>query len=117
MDAIVEEGGHPVVLEFETGERRWTADQLHDDMTPTAFMMGARSAGYNAPVKLLLTTKSKKPDVQVEQLVRHPRDERELVQTAFSVARAIEAGVDYPKRGRQCSRCEYAGACGSAPHA
>jgi hypothetical protein len=26
MDAIVEEGGHPVVLEFETGERRWTAD-------------------------------------------------------------------------------------------
>ncbi len=49
MDAIVEEGGHPVVLEFETGGRRWTADQLSDDMQPTAYMMGARSVGYHAP--------------------------------------------------------------------
>ena len=53
------------------------------------------------------------PDIQVEHLVRHRRDELELVETAFAVARAVDAGVDYPNRGWQCRTCPYAGACGS----
>jgi CRISPR/Cas system-associated exonuclease Cas4 (RecB family) len=114
MDAIVEEDGHPVVLELKTGKRRWTADQLDYDLQPTAYGMAARALGHDgAGVKIVLTTKAKKPDVQVEQLVRHGRDERELVETVFAVARAVEAGVDYPARGWQCKTCPYAEACGS----
>jgi CRISPR/Cas system-associated exonuclease Cas4 (RecB family) len=114
MDAVVEEGGHPVVLELKTGKRRWTADQIDYDLQPTAYMMGARALGHDgAGVKLVLTTKAKKPDVQVEHLVRYRRDEHELVETAFAVARAVKAGVDYPNRGWQCRTCPYAQACGS----
>jgi hypothetical protein len=76
--------------------------------------MAARALGHDdAGVKLVLTTKGKKPDVQVEELVRHQRDERELVETVFAVARAVDAGVDYPARGWQCKTCPYAQACGS----
>jgi len=113
MDAIVEEDGHPVVLELKTGKRKWTADQLDFDIQPTGYRMAARALGYNAGVNLVLTTKGKKPDVQVEPLARHRRDERELVETAFAVARAVEAGVDYPNRGWMCRTCPYAQACGS----
>ncbi len=113
MDAIVDEDGDPVVLELKTGRRRWGPDQLDFDPQPTAYAMAARFLGYDAGVRLILTTKGKKPDVQVEELVRHPRDEHELVETFFAVARAVEAGVAYPNRGPLCRTCAHAHACGS----
>jgi len=113
MDAIIEEDGHPVVLELKTGKRKWTADQLDFDLQPTGYTMAARTLGYDAGVRLVLTTKGKKPEVQVEQLVRHRRDEQELVATAFAVARAVDAGVGFPNRGWMCRTCPYAEACGS----
>ena len=62
---------------------------------------------------LLVTTKTKTPDVQVEHLVRHRRDEREFAEIAFGVHRAIGAGADHPIRGWQCRGCPYADACGA----
>ncbi len=114
IDAIVEEGGRPVVLELKTGRKRWSADQLDYDLQPTAYGMAARALGYrDARLTLLVTTKGRTPDIQVEHLVRHRRDEVELVDMAFAVARAVQAGVDYPNRGWQCRTCPHAGACGS----
>ena len=112
-DAIVEQAGRPVVWELKTAKKRWSADQLDFDLQPTAYGMAARTLGYkDARLTLLVTTKGKQPDVQVEHLVRHRRDELELVETAFAVARAVKAGVDYPNRGWQCRTCPYAHACG-----
>jgi CRISPR/Cas system-associated exonuclease Cas4 (RecB family) len=114
IDAIVEEHGKPAIWELKTGKKRWSIDQLDFDPQPTAYGMAARALGYNrAGLTLIVTTKGKKPDVQVEHLVRHRRDEPELVETAFAVARAVDAGGDYPNRGWQCRTCPYAGACGS----
>lgn len=114
VDAIVEQRGRPVVWELKTGKKRWSADQLDFDLQPTAYGMAARALGYkDARLTVLVTTKGKNPDVQVEHLVRHRRDELELVETAFAVARAVDAGVDYPNRGWQCRTCPYAGACAS----
>ncbi len=114
IDAVVEDRGRPVVWELKTGKRRWSADQLDIDLQPTAYGMASRALGYkNARLTLLVTTKGKTPDVQVENLVRHRREELELVDTAFAVARAVNAGVDYPNRGWQCRTCPYAHACGA----
>ena len=62
---------------------------------------------------LLVTTKTKVPDVQVEHLVRHRRDEREFAEIAFGVHRAISAGAEHPLRGWQCRGCQYSDACGT----
>ena len=47
------------------------------------------------------------PDVQVERLLRHPRDERELVETVFTMHRAVETDVDFPIRRWQCKGCAW----------
>ena len=50
--------------------------------------MAARTLGHGeVELKLLVATKTKTPDVQVEHLVRHRRDERELAEIAFGVHR------------------------------
>jgi len=114
IDAIVEERGRPAVWELKTGKKKWSADQLDYDLQVTAYGMAARALGYkDAALTLIVTTKGKNPDVQVEHLVRHRRDELELIETAFAVTRAVDAGVDYPNRGWQCRTCPYAGACTS----
>jgi CRISPR/Cas system-associated exonuclease Cas4 (RecB family) len=114
IDAIVEERGRSVVWELKTGKKRWSIDQLDFDLQPTAYAMAARALGYkDARLTLIVTTKGKAPNVQAELMVRHRRDEVELVDTAFAVARAVQAGVDYPNRGWQCRTCPYAGSCAS----
>jgi hypothetical protein len=62
--------------------------------------MAARELGHeDAEVKLLVTTKTRKPDVQVERLVRRGGDERELAETVLDVLHAVRAGVDVRIRG------------------
>ena len=111
VDALIVENGVETLWELKTSRRRWSADQLEFDMQPSAYQMAARSLGYDPELTLLVTTKWARPVVQVERLVRHGRDERELIETIFSVHRAAEAGVDHTMRGWQCRTCAWAGAC------
>ncbi len=113
LDALVVENDTPEVWELKTGKRKWGADQLEFDPQPTAYQMGARVFDIETPeLKLLLTSKGRKPDVQVERLVRNKKQEDELALLAASVLRAVEAGVDHRLRGWQCKTCQYAGRCG-----
>jgi hypothetical protein len=111
IDALVEGEGGLAIWELKSGKRKWGEDQLVYDLQPTCYRMGVRSYGYEAEVHLVLTTKAKTPDVQLERLVRSKQDELDLIATASSVVRAAQAGVDHPIRGWQCRGCAYAGAC------
>ena len=114
IDALVVEDGSVTVLELKTAKRRWASDQLEFDLQMSGYKMAARTLGHGeVELKLLVTTKTKVPDVQLEQLVRHRRDEREFAEVAFGVHRAINAGADHPLRGWQCRGCPYADACGA----
>lgn len=112
IDAVVRQGNEVVLLEIKSAKRRWSAEQLETDGQVTAYQLGARELGYSSPkLELIVTTKSKKPDVQIERVVRHRADESELVELAFGVLNAIEAGVDHRLRGWQCRGCPWAEAC------
>ena len=112
IDALVVEGGRPVIWEFKTGKKKWSADQLEFDLQPTAYKMGARVHDLQDPVlQIIVTTKAKSPGVQVERVTRTARDEQELVEVIASVLRAIEAGIDHPMRGWQCRSCPFASSC------
>lgn len=112
LDAVVLEGGRGAVWELKSGKRRWSADQFEFDLQATAYGMAAREGGYDGvDLKFLITTKTAKPDVQRETVIRHRADERELAEIAFGVHRGVEAGVDYPNRGWQCGTCAFAAAC------
>ena len=64
-------------------------------------------------MKLMVTTKTNKPDVQVERLVRRRGDERELAETVLDVLHAVRAGVDVRIRGWGCRSWGLAGVCGA----
>lgn len=82
------------------------------DFQATAYRMGVRDqVPDRVKLKLLVTTKAKSPDVQVERLLRSKRDENDLMSTASCVVRAVRAGVDHPMRSWVCKSCEVAGAC------
>ncbi len=68
IDAIVVDEGATFVWELKTGKKKWSADQLEYDPQPTAYTIAARELGYEeAGVKLLVTTKTREPDVQIEE--------------------------------------------------
>jgi putative RecB family exonuclease len=71
IDAIVLDRGHGAIWELKTSKKKWSADQLDFDIQPTAYGIAAKREGYEgADLKLLVTTKTSKPDVQVERIVR-----------------------------------------------
>jgi hypothetical protein len=75
--------------------------------------MAARELGHDdAELKLLVTTKAREPQVQIERLVRHRADRQELAETALTVLQAVNAGIDYRVRGWGCKTCAHAGVCG-----
>jgi len=114
IDALSEEDGDVVVWELKTAAKKWSRDQLEFDIQPTAYRLGARSLGHPDPtLRLAVTTKGEKPDVQVEDLLRGRRDERELAGIVAGVTRAVAAGADHRIRGWWCRSCEYVGACGA----
>lgn len=112
IDAVISRNGEKLLWEFKSSKRRWTADQVDADGQVTVYGIAARELGHaDAKLELVVTTKGKKPDVQIERLVRHRRDEQEVAELAFGVLTAVEAGVDYRVRGWQCRSCQWAGSC------
>ena len=112
LDAVVIEGGRGAVWELKSGKKKWSADQFEFDLQATTYGIAAREGGYDGvDLKFLITTKTAKPDVQRETVIRHRADEDELVEVAFGVHRAVSAGADYPSRGWQCRTCAFAAAC------
>jgi putative RecB family exonuclease len=112
IDAIVVDAGRPAVWELKTGKKKWSADQLEWDAQMTCYAMAAHELGHDDPeLKLLVTTKAKEPQVQVERLLRHRADRQELAETALTVLQAVNAGIDYRVRGWGCKTCTHAGVC------
>jgi CRISPR/Cas system-associated exonuclease Cas4 (RecB family) len=113
IDALVVDNDRPTVLELKTSKKKWSADQLEFDLQPTVYRMGARVHDVRNPeLRMVVTTKTKTPAVQIEAVTRTKRDEKELVEVVSSFLRALDAGVDHPLRGWQCRSCPYAGRCG-----
>lgn len=112
IDALVIDNDVPMVWELKTGKKKWSEDQLEFDLQPTAYKMGARAHDIeDAAVKVLVTTKAKKPTVQIETVTRTARDEHELGIILHNVHTSMDHGIEHPIRGWQCKSCPYAGRC------
>jgi hypothetical protein len=113
IDAVVIDNDVVEIWELKTAKRRWSRDQLDYDLQTTAYRMGARERLDipNATLKLLIATKTKKPEVQVEAVIRTALDEARLARLASSVLRAIRAGVDHPIQTWACRGCCFSTIC------
>lgn len=115
IDAVFDIAGSLELWELKSGKRRWSEDAVLFDFQPTAYRIAIRELmrGRRADpkLKLLVTTKAAKPDVQVEDLVRTRADERDLIETAASIHRATLSECFHPVRSWMCRQCEYADVC------
>jgi hypothetical protein len=117
IDAVMGDERRLELWELKSGKRRWAEDAVLYDFQPTAYRMAMRarnergSAQPEVHLKLIVTTKSKRPDVQVEDLVRTAADERDLMETAASIHRAVQSGCFHPVRSWMCKNCEFADVC------
>lgn len=114
MDLVVREHGRLVVTEIKTAARKWSSDQLRFDSQITAYQLGAAALGWGeVGLRYLVITKgTKKPAVQVADVMRDAQDVDDFLHTIVGVLRAIDAGVSYPLRETwKCRTCPHAHAC------
>ena len=62
-------------------------------------------------LRFQIVTKTKSPQVQIENVMRTSQDEDDFRRTAMGVLKAIDAGVNYPVRSWACKSCPYKSAC------
>lgn len=112
MDLVVQEDEHHVVVEHKTAARRWSNQQLKDDLQLTAYQVAARHVGLGeVGLRYQVVTKAKLPVVQAESVVRDRLAEVDFMRTATGVLRAIGAGAFWPVRSWACASCPYSHAC------
>jgi CRISPR/Cas system-associated exonuclease Cas4 (RecB family) len=112
FDAVVVVENKPVIWEFKSAARKYSEGQFEHMLQPAIYNVGARVFGYNElPVDVIVTTKTKTPDVQVERLKKNSRDERQLYDLAEHILRGVQAGVFPRNRGWQCGGCGYREEC------
>lgn len=115
IDAVTLEPDGIELVEVKSAKRVWSQDAVLFDFQPTAYRMAIRDRlgqrGKDPKLKLLVTTKAQKPDVQVEALVRTRADERDLMETASSIYRATLSDCFHPIRSWMCRQCEYGEVC------
>lgn len=115
IDAVVvEDDGIGSLWEMKSSAKKWSANggvAVHDPQV-TLYRKAARELGYDGVrLRVLVTTKTKEPQVQTLDIDRTDSDEAELAELFFDVYKAIEAGVSFRQRGYFCARCQYGSSC------
>lgn len=112
FDLVLHEAERRVIVEHKSAAKKFSQDQLDYDPQLSGYAFAARQLGWEkAGLRFLVTTKTKAPAVQTEEVVRGPLSENDFLRTVVGVLKAIDAGVSYPVRGWQCRGCPYRAPC------
>jgi putative RecB family exonuclease len=114
LDLAVREDGNLIIVEHKTSSKKYAQDKLRYDFQPTAYQLALKEQGWQPEqlgLRFQVVTKTKCPQVQIEDVVRSSEDEDDFRRIALGVLKAIDAGVSYPVRGWQCKSCPYKRAC------
>lgn len=112
IDLVVEEDGHRVLVEHKTSSKKYTLDQLVYDSQLSGYAFAAEQLGWGeVGLRFSVTTKTKLPQVQVEDVRRDDGDQSDFLRQAAGVLKAVDAGVSFPVRGWACKSCPYRSRC------
>lgn len=112
IDLIVEEDGHRVLVEHKTSSKKYTLDQLTYDTQLSGYAFAAEAQGWaEVGLRFSVTTKTKSPQLQIEDVRRDEGDMTDFLDTALGVLTAISAGISFPIRGWACRSCPFRRHC------
>jgi len=114
IDLVVEEEGHRVLVEHKTSAKKYSTDQLNFDTQLSAYSFAAEMMQWGeVGLRFSVTTKTKSPQVQLEDVRRDEGDMTDFLRVAAGVLKAIDVGISYPVRGWGCRTCPYRRRCES----
>jgi putative RecB family exonuclease len=112
LDLVLGEDEHRVIVEHKSSAKKYSLDQLRYDIQPSAYGFAAKELGWGEiGLRFSITTKTKSPAMQVEDILRDAGDEDDFLRTVTGVLRSIDAGAFFPIRGWQCRSCQFQAAC------
>jgi CRISPR/Cas system-associated exonuclease Cas4 (RecB family) len=112
IDLVVEEDGNRVLVEHKTSGKKYTVDQLVYDTQLSAYGFAAEQLGWGeVGLRFSVTTKTKLPQVQVEDVRRDDGDQSDFLRQAAGVLKAVDVGISFPVRGWACKSCPYRSRC------
>lgn len=112
IDLVIEEDGHRVLVEHKTSSKKFSVGQLIYDTQLSGYAFAAEQLGWgDVGLRFSVTTKTKSPQVQVEDVRRDDGDMADFLRTAVGVLKAIDAGISFPLRGWACKGCPYRARC------
>ena len=112
IDLVIEEDGHRVLVEHKTSAKKYALDQLVYDTQLSGYAFAAEQLGWgDVGLRFSVTTKTKSPAVQVEDVRRDEGDIADFLRTAVGVLKGIDAGISFPIRGWACRGCPYRSRC------
>lgn len=112
IDLVLEEDGHRVLVEHKTSARKYTTEQLVFDTQLSGYAFAADHLDWGpVGLRFSVTTKTKNPVQQVEDVRRDEGDISDFLRTALGVLTAIDAGVSFPIRGWACRSCPFRRRC------
>ncbi len=114
FDAVVENQGRLVVVDFKTAAAKWPAQKCHSDLQATAYLMGLRQSvsSQQSLFRYDVVTKTKEPAVTRYLTDRTDSDFLRFTRLVQMADRVVQEGLFYPHEGcMACGGCPYAGHC------
>lgn len=79
-----------MLWELKTSKKKWSSDMIEFDLQTTLYRKAAREHGYSdVALRLLVTTKTKTPDVLSIDIERTDADERDLAEIFLGAKRTV----------------------------
>lgn len=114
IDLIVEEEGHRVLIEHKTSSKKYSTEQLVHDTQLSGYAYAATALSWGeVGLRFSVTTKTKSPQLQLEDVRRDEGDMADFLRMASGVLKAIDVGVAFPLRSWACRTCPYRKRCES----
>ncbi|EDM26140.1 hypothetical protein LNTAR_16373 [Lentisphaera araneosa HTCC2155] len=116
FDAVVENKGRIIIVDFKTSASKWPAIKCHKDLQATAYLYALRQ-GIDSRESLFrydVITKAKTPTVTRYMTNRTQTDFNRFIQLVHMADRVVEQEMYYPhETSFACGGCQYSGACTS----
>ncbi len=115
LDLVTEEEGRRYITEHKSAARRYSLEQICNDAQLAAYAYASERMGWGTEIGLRfsVTTKAKKPELQIEPVLRDEKDQLDFLRQVSGVLKSVNAAVNYRVRGWQCRTCQYRTRCES----
>ncbi|MCZ6689749.1 MAG: PD-(D/E)XK nuclease family protein [Planctomycetota bacterium] len=116
IDLLVKVPGSasPLVIDFKTSARKYSASQLDMDLQAAIYSYAIRHIyGVDTvPMQWQILVKTKRPGIQKIEFVRDSDGDARLFELVRAAERGVAAGVFHPNDGSMwCSGCPFTSAC------